>query len=428
MSRITRRQFSAGLLASSALAWQVRAAKAAANDRIPMAVIGARYRGWQLAYGFDLSGQFDVQTLCDCDSACYDEGMKFIRERGTMKNTPRHEKDFRKVLDDPKIQAVALAVPDHWHAAMALRALKAGKHVYIEKPLAYCVAEGRAILDAEKAHPKQVVAVGTQQRSGRHFRDAAAFIAQGGVGKVAFARAWMSAPRGVVAKVPDADPPKTLDYDLWRGPAPMRPYNVSRVHYNWHFMHDTGTGDMGNWGAHFLDTVRQLTGVGAPRGASSMGGQFVVHDAKEFPDTQTVLYDFPGMTVVWEQRHWTKFKVNDRALGAEISGDEGAVVIDRDGWVFQSNEKDARPVSHPTSAMEEPHLLNFAECIRGQARPAAPAIEAHHTAIMIHLGNISQRVGRSIRFDAEKETIPGDAEAARLLSREYRSEWPLNGT
>ena len=422
--RMNRRQFSAGVLAMGVTAVTARSARAVrgANERIRTGVIGCRNRGWQDAESFQKSGRFEIAAFCDCDAAMLDAGLKNLE--GKLPATPRPERDFRRVLDDPSVDAVIIATPDHWHALMAVMALQAGKHVYLEKPVSFDIEDGKAIVAARQRHPKLAVAVGTQQRSGRHFVEAKQFIDAGGVGRIGFARAWFVSNRQVVPVVPDGDPPETLAYDMWLGPAPKRPYNVNRVHYNWHFFRDTGTGDAGNWGAHWLDVVRWYAELGLPRAAAGFGGQYIVRDAKEWPDTQTVLFDFGTMTVAWEMRHWSRFPINGMSGGAEIGGDKGTVVIDRGGWAFFPRDGKAEPVRHKGSELDVPHVTNFADCIGG-AKPAADIVEGHRTAVLCHLANLATLFNRRIEFDAATETIRNDPEAARLAGREYRSPWKM---
>jgi len=200
---------SAALAAASAASQTLAAG---ANERIRVGVIGARNRGWQNAETFQKSGRFEIATLCDCDSTCLDLAMAKIEK--ILPVRPALEKDFRRILDDKRIDAVIVATPDHWHALMTVMALEAGKHVYVEKPASFNIDDGKAMVAAQKRHPKLVVAMGTQQRSGQHFKDAKAFIDDGGLGTIALARAWMAGNRVVVQKVPDGDPPKELDYDM----------------------------------------------------------------------------------------------------------------------------------------------------------------------------------------------------------------------
>lgn len=426
--RITRRRFQAGLMAAGALAATRGTvfARLGANERIRVGVIGCRTRGWQDAGDFQETGHFDIVTFCDPDEAMIAEGLNALAkqpERKRLPHAPKQEKDYRRVLEDKEIDAVIVAAPDHWHAIMALEALAAGKHVFLEKPASYCINEGKAMVAAQAKYPKLTICVGTQQRSGQHFKDARAFIADGGLGKIGFARAYMIHDRGILPIVPDTDPPATMDYNLWLGPAPWRPHNVSRVHYNWHFMRNTGTGDTGNWGAHWLDSLRHLLDLGLPRSARGHGGRFIVADAKETDDTQTVVFEYPELTVLWEMRLWSKTGPHNRGGGVEIAGEKGSLMIDRGGWTFLP--KGGKPEQHGSSDMTGPHVQNFAACIRGEAKPAASIEEGHRSAALCHLVNIVCRIGRGVDFDPQAETIVNDAEAAALMGRVYRSPWKL---
>lgn len=248
-------------------------------------------------------------------------------------------------------------------------------------------------------------------------------VASGGLGKVAFARAWIMLDRGKLPIVPNTEPPANLNYDMWLGPAPIHPYNEKRVHYNWHFMKDYGTGDMGNWGAHWLDTIRWMLDLDVPGSVAAMGGRYIHQDAREWPDTQTVLYEFPTLTVLFEMRQWTHSIVNGSANGAELAGEKGTLVISRGGWSF--SPKGDKSVKHPGTEIEIVHALNFAESISGGAKPAADIVEGHKSAIMVHLGNIAATLGRRLEFDKDAGAITNDAEAAKHQSREYRAPWKL---
>jgi predicted dehydrogenase len=411
------------LLGAAAIAgFCARAQQASANDRVNLAVIGCKNRGHQVATAAIKSGQFNIAALCDCDDAMYEVGAKALSEH--LASKPRFEKDFRRVLDDTGIDAIVVAVPDHWHAMMSCMALDAGKHVYLEKPASYCIADGKAMVAAGQRHPKLAFQVGTQQRSAAHFHDAKAFIKSGGLGKVGFARAWTVHDRGVLEKVADSAPPSTLDYDMWLGPAPMKPFNKNRVHYVWRFIRDYGTGEMGNWGAHWIDTVLFLLDMGYPVSVSGMGGQYVVKDGKEWPDTQTVLYEYPDFTLLWELRIWSEFNYGGAGTAAQIDGEKGSIVITRKGWTF--NPKDAEPQAHKsTNDMEVDHAKNFAESIRGASKPIAPIDEGHKTATLCHLANISVDLNRRLAFDGATQSIVGDEEGRKREGREYRAPWKL---
>lgn len=405
-------------LAAAAATGGARAA--APNDKIRFGVIGCRGQGGGVAGSFLESGQFEVVALCDCDEAMIPNAMRSVEKHTDRK--PAFYKDFRKMLEDAQVDAIINATPDHWHALITVLALEAGKHVYVEKPASYNIQDGKAMVAAQQRHPGLVVQVGTQQRSAQHFKDAREFIQSGGLGKVGFCRAWISHEREALARVPDTPPPATLDYEMWLGPAPYHPYNENKVHYNWHWVRDFGTGEMGNWGAHWLDICRWAAGVDLPTGVSGHGGQFVTKDIKEWPDTQTVIYEYPEMTMLWEQRLWTRRGALGGS-GSEFVGDRGSLTINRGGWTFSPREGD--PVRHAGSTPVVTHALNFAQAIRGEAPAIAPIDDGHRSAVLCHLGNIAATLNRRVAFDPASQSVVNDPEAAAMESREYRGPWRL---
>ena len=420
---VSRRDFTRGaIITGAALAGGGTAIKAAgANERIRVGVIGCRNRGHQNAATFSRIGRFEIVSLCDCDQAMLDRGMGELEK--TLPKKPRLERDFRRLLDDKGIDAIINATPDHWHGLITVLALEAGKHVYVEKPASHTILDGKAMVAAQRKHPTLVVEVGTQQRSGPHFLEAKAFIAAGGLGTVGFARAWFTAHRGTVPIIPDTAPPAGFDYDMWLGPAPFRPYNEKKTHYNWHFMRDLGTGDMGNWGAHWIDSIRHLLDLDVPTAVMATGGTYVEHDAKEFPDTQTVLFEYPNLTLLWELREWSPYPVNGMPYGAEIRGEKGTLLIDRGRWTFHPRDGDVQ--QHPGQEQEQAHAMNFADCIAGIAKPAAGIEEGHKTCVLLHLGNIATSLRRRLEWDAVAETIHNDPDAVTLMGRDYRPPWKM---
>ena len=414
-AEMTRRSFvktaAAGLAAlSAARVW-------GANERIRAAVIGTRNRGHQVASNLAAAGA-EVAVFCDCDRAMYERGVKEAK----IDPAPEFIQDFRIVLDRKDIDAVVIATPDHWHGLMTVLALEAGKHVYVEKPASFNLRDNKAMLAAAAKHPGQTVIVGTQQRSGAHFQEAAQFVAGGNLGTVGFARAWVTHDRPVLQRVSDADPPEGFDYELWVGPAPWRPYNPVMTHYNWHFIPDYGTGEMGNWGAHWLDVVRWFLNLRYPVAVSGAAGTFVVRDAKETPDTQTILYEYPGLTVLWEERLWCKKGMDGDEVGAEFWGDKGTLRITRGGWKF--TPVDGKPERRGGSDIEVPHANSFLAAIRGLGKPAAPIEEGCLSAALCHYGNVACRAKRRIQIHPETGEIVGDAEAAALSERPNRAPWP----
>ncbi len=267
----------------------------------------------------------------------------------------------------------------------------------------------------------RVVQVGTQRRSGAHYQSAAEFVRSGKLGKVPFARTWIAGARKSIGHKPDGPVPAGVDYDLWLGPAPQRPFNPNRFHYNWHWNWDYGTGELGNNGIHGLDLVRMVLGLEAPTRVTAGGGRIFFEDDQQTPDTMVVTYDFPTTTVVWEHHIWSKTGQEGEAFGVMLYGEKGTLIFDRKGW----HVVDGVEASDKAVGPEAAHLTNFLDCVRSNKRPNADIEEGHKSTRLCHLGNMAYRVGRALRFDAATETISGDPEANKLLGRSYRKPFVM---
>jgi predicted dehydrogenase len=266
-----------------------------------------------------------------------------------------------------------------------------------------------------------VVQVGTQRRSGAHNASAAEFVQSGKLGKVPFARTWIAGDRKTIGRVQDSPVPAGVDYNLWLGPAPERPFSRNRFHYNWHWNWDYGTGELGNNGIHALDLARWALGLDAPLRITCGGGKYFYDDDQETPDTQIAVFDFASTTIVWEHRIWSKTGAEGEPFGVILYGEKGTLVFDRKGWHVQ----DGVQASGASAPLEPGHQRNFLECIRAHKRPHADIEEGHKSTRLCHLGNIAYRVGRALRFDAGTESLVGDAEANHLLGRTYRKPFEL---
>jgi len=400
--------------------------KASPNERVGVGIMGLHNQGRLDGLEFLNSGLAEIVTVCDVDDAQIERVGKDFTNHENQPREPKKVKDFRRMLEDPDIDAVLIATPDHWHAQATVLACEAGKDVYIEKPLSWSIAEGRAMVNAARKYDR-VVQVGTQQRSGTHFIKGLDLIKSGKLGDVNLARGWIAHVRPNIGTPPDGPVPEGVDYDMWLGPAPKRAFNPNRFLYNWHFFWDYGTGEMGNWGAHWLDVIRWGLDLDVPTAASASGGIYHPIDAKETPDTQMVLYDFPGLTVVWEQWLWSKRKIEGQTCAAAFYGTEGTLVIGRGGWKLYGPDGGTVVEESEGSPLELPHVTNFLECVKSRERPTADVEEGHKSAIMCHMGNVSIQTGRKLSFDAETETFIGDDEANRFLMRNYREPWGLEG-
>jgi predicted dehydrogenase len=408
----TRRQF----LAASAVTLSAAAFAGAADrpsGRVRLAVMGVHGRGKQLAAGFAGLDDVEIAYLIDPDSNILAPALKVVEDK--QKRTPKTEKDLRRVLEDKEVDALVVAAPDHWHALATVWACQAGKHVYVEKPVSHNLVEGRRMVEAARKYDR-VVQAGTQRRSGAHYQSAAEFVRKGSLGKVPFVRTWIAGNRKTIGKKKDAEVPAGVDYDLWLGPAPERPFNPNRFHYNWHWHWDYGTGELGNNGIHALDLARMLLDLDEPTRIVSGGGKFFYEDDQVTPDTQIVTFDFPTCSVVWEHRIWSKTGFEGEPWGVAVYGEKGTLTFDKKGWHVADGDK----ASDTARDMEKAHLRNFLDCIKDGKRPNADIEQGHKSTRLCHLGNIAFRTGRAVRFDAKTETILDDAEASALLGRSYR--------
>ena len=418
---MTRRSF----LTSSAVSAAAATRALGANDRINLALIGARNQGKGVALRSIAAGAH-IKTLCDIDDAINAQVNPLLEK--AQGSAPAYVKDFRRVLDDKDIDAVIIATPDHWHTHMALPACQAGKDVYLEKPVSQTIGEGKLIRDAARKY-NRVMQIGTMRRSGEHFRTAAEFAGSGGLGKVCLVRAWMNQERKTIGRPADGEPPAGADYESWLGPAPKRPFNQNRFHYNWRFFWDYGNSELGNQGVHMLDVA--LWGIARLRGperclptrVSSQAGIYWLDDAKEVPDTQTVTYDYGDFMLVWELQSFNAYHgLEGTQAGTAFYGTEGTLVVDGRGWkVFRKN-REAGPSAHSTGMH---HEKDFLECMRSRKRPNADVEIGRLSTTLCHLGNISHHLRRDVVFDPASETFGGDKAANALLTKRYRKGYEL---
>jgi predicted dehydrogenase len=414
-----RRFLAASAAATLAAATAAGAAEAPAN-RVRLAVMGVHGRGLALLRGFSSFPDVEIAYVCDPDDNVVPAALRAVNAR--QRQAPRVERDVRRVLQDRDVTALAVAAPDHWHALATVWACQAGKHVYVEKPCSHNVVEGRRMVEAARRH-RRVVQVGTQRRSAAHLNSAAELVRAGRLGKVPFARAWIAGHRPSIGRRADGPVPRGVDYDLWLGPAPRRPFNPNRFHYNWHWFWDYGTGELGNNGIHALDVIRALLDLDAPTRVTAGGGKLFYEDDQQTPDTQLVTYDFPHTTVLWEHRIWSRTGVGGQPWGVMLYGERGTLVFDDRGW----HVTDGITASDRAAEAERAHLRNFLDCVRSGRRPNADIEEGHKSTRLCHLGNIAYRVGRALRFDARAERFVGDDEANGLLGRSYRAPFALPG-
>ncbi|WP_422924856.1 Gfo/Idh/MocA family protein [Singulisphaera sp. PoT] len=426
MSELSRRTFfstSAGAVATASLA--ARASAGGANDTIRAAVLGINGRGWGAhVKAFMKTEGVKVVVLCDPDAQLLAKRAKeFESEYGYKVET---ETDLRKVFDRKDVDVVSVATPNHWHSLATIWACQAGKDVYVEKPGSHNIFEGRKMVEAAHKY-NRIVQHGVQLRSSDAIREAVDHLRKGTIGKVYMARGLVFRSRPSIGHAKDPDTaPGTLDWNLWQGPAAERAFSTRLVHYNWHWHWDYGNGDVGNQGVHETDMC--LWGLGLetlPSEVVAMGGKFLWDDDKETPEVLTSSYLFPEQKqmIEFEVRPWYTNTEGGAGVGNIFYGSEGYLVIkgysNYDIYLGPKGEpgpkgKDGDPVGK--------HFANFIDAVRRRDPSIlrGPVETAHTSSALAHLGNISYRLGRRLKFDPSAETFVGDEQANKMLTREYR--------
>lgn len=414
-----------------------------ANDRVRLALIGAGSRGNQLLSTFFQFPEFDWVGVADPDDRHAGETAE--RVKGHAGHAVEAVRDYRRLLDRDDVDAVVVATPDHWHALPTIHACLAGKDVYVEKPVAHNVAEGQAMIRAARKH-NRVVAVGTQQRSARHFQEAVEIVKSGELGKVFWAQTWNFeniSPTGM-GPAEDGDPPAGVDWDLWLGPAPKVPFNVNRFHLLFRWFFDYAGGMMSDWGVHLNDIVLWALNEKGPKSVSASGGIMTTEDNRDTPDTLQVVYDFPGCTLTYSMRKGNGLKFNGHDYGILFCGTDGSLLLDRGGYEVIPDQVTLPYGIALTKGRREPrridlkgrttrasgdgmteHVRDFLDRLRDRGRPVCDIEICHWSTNTCHLGNIAYQLGRRLEWDAETETFPNDAEANARLSREARKGYEL---
>jgi predicted dehydrogenase len=378
-------------------------ASAASADPIHIGVIGVRSRGLELATKLARMPGVNVVSLCDVDAGVLADAQRTLCN--LQSSTPAVQSDYRALLDDPRLNAVVIATPDHWHAAMASEACLAGKDVYLESPATRELHEWRPLRDLA-TRTGRVIQTGLQQRSGAHVLSAIDLIQRGDIGRVRFARAWMACRRKSIGRRGDSSAPNGVDYANWLGPAPQRPFNGNRFHANWSRFWDYGSGELGLWGVHWLDVAGWALNVAGAVSVQSIGGPASSSDDQQTPETLTVHYQFERLhpvEIVWEHRTWTVHGNEGRTSGVAFYGEDGTLVLDRGGWKIY-DRRDAQ--GENGSDLDRPHLQNFIDCVRTRQRPAAALENVELAESLCHLGVLSYRQGRPLTHEFASSSPP----------------------
>jgi predicted dehydrogenase len=442
----SRRQFlhrstlaAAGLgLAGSAEALAPRRRPVAASDRLRFGAIGVKGMGWADMSSALKTDGVECVALCDVDQSVLEERKRDLL--GMQDQAPRLYGDYRKLLEDKDIDAVVIGTPDHWHCRILVDALAAGKHVYCEKPLANSIHEAGAMLAAAKGSDR-MVQIGQWQRSGQHYEEALEVVRSGDLGNIRLVKTW--AYQGWMRPVPvrpDAEPPEGVDYAMWLGPAPTRPFNPNRFHFNFRWFWDYAGGLMTDWGVHEIDIALYAMNARTPKSVMASGGRLAYpEDASETPDTLQAVFEYDGFNMLWEHATGIDGGNYGRTEGIAFIGNNGTVVVDRGGWelIPETEEKGGRrrfrmpavpKVGTPRDASYlDNHTRNFVEAIRkNDASILKCGIESGSVAaINAHMGNIAFKTGRKIHWNPDRGSFDGDAEANALLTPQYHNGWIL---
>ena len=387
------------------------AAVAGRVQPIRVGVIGVRRQGRKLAMEF--AGQPDVvvTTLCDVDAAPL---ARAAEELAAVGRKPRQDRDFRRLLDDPALDAIVIATPDHSHAVLAMVAVQAGKDVYLESPACHTLAEAPALLTAVR-HSGRVVQVGLQDRSLPHVRDAIELVQSGRLGRVPLVKAWAVHKRPAATSTAQTTAPAGVDYDSWLYPTPERPFDPHRFHRDWSSYWDYGSGELGTTGVGLLDLAVWGLGVELPARVTATGMKLGSSPA-ETPDTLQVMYSYPAATLTWESRLWSNHTPEGRSAGVAFHGERGTLVLDRGGWKVYDT---AQPAAGDGRGDLGAHVRNFLDRIRDRGQPIAPLETGLTAARLCHLGNIAYRLSSEVRCDAATGTVV-NADAAPLVAGKYR--------
>jgi predicted dehydrogenase len=434
---ITRREFLDALAVGAAGLAVGTTAKSygqilGSNDRLNFAVIGLNGRGYAHLSSLKANKKAArISHVCDVDSNIL---KKFAeRTEREMGEAPAAGKDFRTILQQKDVDAVSIATPDHWHTPLAIAALQAGKHVYVEKPCSHNPAEGAMLIEAQRKYQK-LVQMGTQQRSSPHTIEVIEKIRSGVIGRPYYAKAWYVNVRGSIGIGKEVPVPPQLDWDLWQGPAPRRPYKDNVHPYNWHWFRIYGTGETLNNGTHEVDVCRWALGAEYPKRVTASGGRYQFKDDWQFYDTLVTSFEYEDQMLSWEGKSCQGMKLYGRDRGSAIMGTTGTVLVDRDGYEIydlKGKKTSEFKVGHMTlsadligaDSMTDAHFANFIAGIRKGEKLNAPITVGNVAVTMLQLSNIAWEVNRELQLDTTDGKIQGDPDAMKMWGREYEKGW-----
>jgi predicted dehydrogenase len=441
MSNVARRTFAAAGVTALSYSRILGAA-----DRVRMGFIGLGNRGDQVHSAFLEWGDSQTVAICDLRDDYLDLAAR--KSRGT----PARHKDYRRLLESKEVDAVVIATPDHWHALMFIDACNAGKDVYVEKPLSLTVVEGRKMVEAAE-RAKRVTQVGTQRRSAKVIQDAVDYVRSGGLGQVSVARGYEISsewPAGI-GNPPSQPPPSEEEWDRWLGPAPKVPFNPNRAYYLFRYFYDYSGGQMTNIGVHLLDTLRWCLNLESPTKVTAMGGQYVIKDNREIPDTLEALWEYEGRTMIgFMQVNGNGSPGNLRGSEMELRGTKGTMFISPEGWEVvpeqinelprgvnnpidrsvQRRRSTRKTVIQPKSVKgsvwaDAPHARNFLDCVKSRAKCTADVLTGHISTSATLIANIALRTESLLKWDPRAERFTNSSGANKYLHYEYRAPYKL---
>lgn len=387
------------------------------SKKLVVGVVGLG-RGRAHIAGFLAVPNVEIGYVCDVDQKRLAEGERIVVARQSAK--PKAVTDFRRILDDPQVDILSIAMPNFWHAPAAILGCKAGKHVYVEKPGSHNPREGELLVAAARKY-NRLVQMGNQRRSYPASVEGIQKLREGAIGKVLYARCWYTASRPSIGKGKVAPVPEGLDYNLWQGPAPERPYKDNLIPYNWHWVWHYGGGEMANNGPHGLDIARWGLDVEYPTRVTSNGGRYHFDDDQETPDTGVSEFHFGDKGVTWECSSCHPRKPEENGF-VTFYGERGLLKMTNAGYAIY-DLKGNELGKNPGKATDVPHFTNFVDCIRLGGKLNSEIAEGQKSTLLCHLANIAYRTGHTVHFDPKTKKIVGDKEADKLWGREYRPGW-----
>ncbi|MEI6585667.1 MAG: Gfo/Idh/MocA family oxidoreductase [Sediminibacterium sp.] len=405
-----------------------------ANEKIAVACMGVNSRGLAVGTNFASQKNCEVLHVCDVDTRAADICINAVEK--IQQKKPIATPDFRKALEDKNVDLLIVTAPDHWHAPAAMLACSAGKHVYLEKPCSHNPNEGEMLVKAAAKH-NRVLQMGNQRRSWPNVAAGIAELHAGVIGRPYFAKAWYTNNRPSIGIGKETAVPSWLNYDLWQGPAPRRPYKDNLIHYNWHWFWNWGTGEALNNGTHMVDLARWGLDVNYPTSVSSTGGRFRYQDDWETPDTQVINLQFGNKAMIsWEGRSCNSKNNESNSTGVIFYAENGSLLIessnsykifDLKGVLIKDVKNtfvvDARNIANPSQALDALHIQNLFDGIKNGTPVASDILSGHQSTLLVQLGNIALRTGRNLQIDPTTGHILHDADALKYWSRTYQPGW-----